>query len=88
MFELNLSLLLLQSSSSVTMPMSQDSVVGDDGRRHTVVDSHTVMQRRLFANRRVLQFDMVSASFAFFCHHFPELRQHSKSTSANGRVTW
>ena len=31
----------MQSSSSVTMSMSQDSVVGDDGRRHTVVDSHT-----------------------------------------------
>ena len=43
-FELNLSLLLLQSSSSVTMAMSQDSfklkVVGGDGRRHTLVDTH------------------------------------------------
>ena len=44
-FKLNLSLLLLQSSSSVTMAMSQDSsfklkVVGDDGRRHTAVDTH------------------------------------------------
>ena len=43
-FKLNLSLLLLQSSSSVTMAMSQDSfklkVVGGDGHRHTLVDTH------------------------------------------------
>ena len=43
-FKLNLSLLLLQSSSSVTMAMSQDSfklkVVGGDGHWHTLVDTH------------------------------------------------